>query len=65
MPTMIGAMIAGENISALEVSTSLSLLFSNSASRKDRTRSSTDATTKMTTVFCNDFQKTLSRKSLM
>ena len=34
-------------------------------SRKDRTRSSTDATTKMTTVFCNDFQKTLSRKSLM
>ena len=36
MPTMIGAMIAGENISALEVSTSLSLLFSNSASRKHR-----------------------------
>lgn len=56
MPTMMGAMIAGEKTSALEVSANFSLLLSRSASRNESTSSSTEANTKIIAVFCSDFQ---------
>ena len=56
IPTIIGAIIAGEKIIAFEKSTALSLLFNKRAIKNDKVSSNTNARINITIVFLNELQ---------
>ncbi|BFL13989.1 hypothetical protein K160097B7_32050 [[Clostridium] hylemonae] len=56
MPTIIGAIIAGEKINALERSTALSLWFNSNAMKNDNVNKSTNARINIIIVFLKELQ---------